>query len=123
MQKIELKKVDWTKGKKCYYWSDANFPLPPAVSESIPLMKRMNLEFEKEIGIRFTPIGNPRKVLDIKLVVYLLTNSMEGQTSWYVYRYEGSKRKYIEEYNSSWKDTPFEPSLSDLLNPEDYDLD
>ena len=120
---IELKKVDWTKGKKCYYWSDANFPLPPAVSESIPLMKRMNLEFEKEIGIRFTPIGNPRKVLDIKLVVYPLANSMEGQTSWYVYRYAGSKRKYIEEHNSRWKDIPFEPSLSDLLNPEDYDLD
>ena len=120
---IELKKVDWIKGKKCYYWSDANFPLPPAVSESIPLMKRMNLEFEKEIGIRFTPIGNPRKVLDIKLVVYPLANSMEGQTSWYVYRYAGSKRKYIEEHNSRWKDIPFEPSLSDLLNPEDYDLD
>ena len=120
---IELKKVDWTQGKKCYYWSDAEFPLPPAVSEAIPLMKRMNLAFEKEIGIRFTPVGNSRKVLDIKLVIYPLANSRDGQTSWYVYRYDGSKRKYIEEYNRRWTDMHIESALKDLLNPDDYDLD
>jgi len=119
---IELKKVDWTQGKKCYYWSDAEFPLPPAVSETIPLMKRMNLAFEREIGIRFTPVGNPRKVLDIKLVVYPLANSMDGQTSWYVYRYDGSKKKYIEEYNRRWTDMHIESALKNLLNPDDYDL-
>ncbi len=120
---IELKKVDWTQGKKCYYWSDAEFPLPPAVSEAIPLMRRMSLAFEREIGIRFTPVGNPRKVLDIKVVVYPLANSMDGQTSWYVYRYEGSKRKYIEEYNRRWTDMHIESALKDLLNPDDYDLE
>lgn len=120
---IELKKVDWTQGKKCYYWSDAEFQLPPAVSEAIPLMKRMNMEFEREIGIRFTPVGNPRKVLDIRLVIYPLANSMEGQTSWYVYRYDGSKRKYIEEYNRRRTEMHIGSTPIDLLNPEDYDLD
>lgn len=120
---IELKKIDWTQGKKCYYWSDEEFRLPPAVSEAIPLMKRMNMEFEREIGIRFTPVGNPRKVLDIRLVIYPLANSMEGQTSWYVYQYDGSKRKYIEEYNRRSKEMHIESTRLDLLNPEDYDLD
>ncbi len=113
---IELKKVDWAYGKKCYYWSDADFPLPPAVNKSIPLIKRMNLESEREIGIRFTPIGNQRKALDIKIVVYPLANSMDGQTSWYVYRYSGSKRKYIEDSNERWK------SLY-RLDIDDYDLE
>lgn len=120
---IEMKKVDWTQGKKCYYWSDAEFLLPPAVSEAIPLMKRMNMEFEREIGIRFTPVGNPRKVLDIKLVIYPLANSREGQTSWYVYRYDGSKRKYIEEYNRRRTEIHIGSTPIDLLNPEEYDLD
>lgn len=115
---IELKKVNQTQEKKCYYWSDAEFPLPPAVNIAIPLTKRRNLEFQREIGIVFTPVGNPRKVLDIKLVVFPLANRMEGQTSWYVYRYDGSKRKYIEEHNKDWMDI-----VENLLNPDDYDLD
>lgn len=86
-------------------------------------MKRMNMEFEREIGIRFTPVGNPRKVLDIKLVIYPLANSSEGQTSWYVYRYDGSKRKYIEEYNRRRTEMHIGSTPIDLLNPEDYDLD
>lgn len=120
---IELKKVDWTNGKKCYYWSDPDFILPPAVNESIPLMKRMDLEFEREIGIRFTPIGNQRKILDIKIVIYPLANSIDGQTSWYVYRYAGSKRKYVEEYNECWESSDNGFSKKYVLGIEDYDLE
>lgn len=120
---VELKKVDWAYGKKCYYWSDPDFPLPPAVNENVPPIKRMNLEFEREIGIRFTPVGNQRKVLDIRIVVYPLANSMDGQTSWYVYRYAGSKRNYIEEHNESWKSMNTESSQKYILDPNDYDLE
>lgn len=115
---IKLKKIDWEYGKKCYYWSAPDFPLPPAVNESIPLNKRMALEFERAIGIRFTPIGNKRKVLDIRIVVYPLANSRDGQTSWYVYRFAGSKKKYIEENNMRW-----EGINEYILDVNDYDLE
>ena len=105
---FELKKTKLSNGKMCYYWTDPNFPIPSGVSEKIPLDKRMSMEFEREIGIRFTPQGNPRKVLDIRIVIYPLSNSREGQTSWYVYKPFGSKANYIEFHK-------------ELFNSEDYD--
>lgn len=120
---VELKKVAREDGTKCYYWGDRDFPLPPAVNENIPLMKRMHLECEREIGIRFTPIGNQRKVLDIKIVVYPRENSVDGQTSWYVYKYAGSKRAYVEEYNEEWKSMNNEVFQRHVLGIEDYDLE
>ena len=105
---FELKKNKLSNGKMCYYWTDTNFLIPSCVSEKIPLDKRMSMEFEREIGIRFTPQGNPRKVLDIRIVIYPLSNSRDGQTSWYVYKPFGSKANYIEFHK-------------ELFNPEDYD--
>ncbi|MBQ6431666.1 MAG: hypothetical protein IJJ99_07320 [Oscillospiraceae bacterium] len=121
---IELKKADRGDGKTCWYWVDPSFPIPPAVNENIPLRKRLLLAFERGIGVRFTPVGNPRKVLDITVVVYPLENP-NGQASWCVYRLYGTKRDYIEQHNVGIQKTLDNGGRVGelLLNPDDYDLD
>lgn len=111
---ITLEKVKLTNGKHGFYWEDKDFAIPPAVSRDIPEMKRMDLEFKKQFGVRFVPQGNPRKVLDIKVAIYPLENSRDGQAVWYVYRYSKTKEEYIKEHNMGW--------VENKLNPDDFDL-
>jgi hypothetical protein len=120
---IELKKSKLKSGKTCYVWKDPSFPIPPGVSDIVPPMKRDKMEYEREIGVRFTPYGNPRKVLDIRIILYPLTNRREGQISWYVYKYFGSKHEYIKHQNNYIMNYHTSWSEDELFNPEDYDLD
>lgn len=92
------KKKDNT-GKYILLWRDENFNIPPAVNQNIPTTKRMKLEFEKEFGIRFFVRGNERKFLDIKVFIIPLENYHNGADCWYVYRYKGTKRNYVEKEN------------------------
>ena len=86
-------------GKYILWWQDENFNIPPAVNRDIPATKRMKLEFEKEFGIRFFVRGNERKFLDIKVFIIPLENYHNGADCWYVYRYKGTKRNYVEKEN------------------------
>lgn len=115
---IELKKVKLTNGKKAFQWEDREFVIPPAVSSDIPMMKRMDLEFKKQFGVRFVPQGNPRKVLDIMVVIYPIENSYEGQAVWYVYRWSKTKEAFIKKFNETWKNF----DSRNMLNPDDFDL-
>ncbi len=76
---IELKKVKLTNGKKAFYWENKDFVIPPAISADIPEIKRIKLEFKKMFGVRFVPQGNPKKALDIIVVIFPIENSSEGQ--------------------------------------------
>ncbi len=116
---IDLEIAELTDGRKCLLWKDPSFPIPPAVSESIPWMKRTWLAFEREIGVRFTPVGNPRKVLDITVAIYPLENP-HGLVSWCVYAGFGTKRRYIEKHNAMIGD---EQKELFWLDPDAYDLD
>ena len=120
---FELQKGKQRNGKMCYFWTDPDFPIPSSISGNIPFKKRMEMEFEREIGIRFTPQGNPRKVLDIKIVIYPLSNSRNGQASWYVYKSFGSKANYIEFHNEYIKKYHTTWNEDELFNPNDYDLE
>lgn len=121
---IELKKVCAKSGKHILYWCDKDFQIPPAVNPSIPEMKRMKIEFQRKFGIRFTIHGNPRKALDVKVFLIPIENP-KGSACWYVYKYAGSKRKFIEERNNglNYHEIPEGMRSPFMLNPDDYDLD
>ena len=113
---ITLEKVRCTDGKMALYWEDEKFNIPPAVSQDIPIMKRMDMEFKRQFGVRFAVHGNPRKILDVKVFIIPLENRQKGSACWYVYMYEGTKEEYIREYNEHCWDK------DQMLKPEDYDL-
>lgn len=114
---IKLEKTKTISGETVLYWEDKNFHIPPAVDSSIPIKRRMELEFKKTFGLRFTVRGNPRKVLDVMFFIIPLENRHEGAACWCCYLHSGTKERYIEEYNKCWAKHP-----EMWLDPKDYDL-
>lgn len=114
---ITLRKRKCANGETVLYWEDKNFNIPKAVDPSVPLMKKMKLEFEKAFGVRFFVSGNPRKLLDVKVSIIPLENFQKGSDTWFVYKLAKSKRAYIEQYNSTWNG-----DSNMQLNPDDFDL-
>ncbi len=114
---ITLKKIECKNGETALYWEDKNFNIPKAVDPSVPTMKKMQLEYEKEFGVRFFVSGNPRKLLDVKVSIIPLENYQDGSDTWFVYRYAKSKRAYIEDNNRTWR---YDSEMQ--LDPDDFDL-
>ena len=114
-----FEKIQLQSGKWVYHQSFPDFKIPGAVSENLPPKVFSDKEFDRKISLRFVPIGNKRKFLDIKITFMPINNPVEGQCSWLVWAYNSSKREYIEEYNEGWKE--FCPE--NMLNPDEYDLD
>ena len=81
-------------------------------------MKRMRAESEHGIIVRFVPHGNPRKILDIS-VVLVPDKNPQGQTGWNVWHAFGSKKAFIAQHNRSWSKHPNCADL--LLREEDFD--
>ena len=121
---IRLQKLQIPDGRYVLYWKNEDFQIPPAVNPAIPAMKRMEIEFQKEFGIRFTVQGNPRKALDVKVFIIPLENR-KGSACWYVFKSYGTKRNFIDHKNGgrNYNDIPAEQRTVFMLNPDDYDLD
>ena len=121
---IKLNKYYPPEGKPVLWWRDKNFVIPPAVNPDIPYNRKMDLEFEKEFGIRFTPCGNSRKTLDIKVFIIPLDNQ-KGSACWYVYKYHKTKRNYIDSHNEDVDRCNLSEAqrAESLLDPDDFDLD
>lgn len=115
---IELKKVQLSDGQWAYYYHDPGYKIPSKVDERLPMMKRMRLESEHSIIIRFVPHGNPRKILDIT-VVLVPDKNPQGQTGWNVWHHFGSKEAFIKFHNDNWSKLPNCEHL--LLREEDFD--
>ena len=115
---IELKKVQLSDGQWAYYYHDPGYKIPSKVDERLPMMKRMRLESEHSIIIRFVPHGNPRKILDIT-VVLVPDKNPQGQTGWNVWHQFGSKEAFIKFHNDNWSKLPNCEHL--LLREEDFD--
>ncbi len=79
---IELQESELMGGEKCYVWKDPYFQLPPAVNENLPLVKQINLGFDREISVCCTPKGNTENPESLRIVGIPLSNPMEGQVSW-----------------------------------------
>lgn len=114
---FELKKVQLSDGQWAYYYHDPGFKIFPKVDERIPAAKRMRVQSERSIIVRFVPHGDPRKILDISVVIVPDKNP-QGQTGWNVWHQFGSKKEYIRFHNSNWSEHPNCEHL--LLREEDY---
>lgn len=115
---IELQKVQLTDGQWAYYYHDPDFEIPQKVDERLPARKRIEAEFERSFVVRFVPHGNPRKILDIT-VVLVPDKNPAGQTGWNVWHSSGSKAAYIERYNRNWG--MHTPVKTQMLRIEDFD--
>lgn len=115
---IELSKAQLPDGQWAYSYHDPGFRIPPKVDDRLPRTKWMRVEREREIIVRFMPHGDPRKMLDIT-VVLVPDKNPEGQTWWNVWKHFGSKEAYIKFNNMSWKKHPDCEDM--ILNREDYE--
>lgn len=123
---ISLDKRQTADGMWIYYAELPELRLREKVPDGLPWRRKMDMEFEREVAVRFTPEGNPRKVLDITVHFIPLKNPA-GQCGWNVWVQYGSKQKYIEENNRRWGELckgPHGPRAEEvILNADDYDLD
>lgn len=115
---FELKKVQLSDGQWAYHYHDPGYRIPPKMDDRLPMMKRMRMEHERSIVVRFVPRGNPRKILDIT-VVLVPDKNLEGQTGWNVWHRFGSKQAFIKFHNDNWRGRPGGEHL--LLKEEDFD--
>ena len=102
----------------------SNFPIPPCVSRRLRKEKRDVLEYEQRIRLTFTPLGNPRKMLDIT-VAFIPHEHRQGGIQCNIWHPYGSKKAFIEHYNKITKRVQAMEGDTDdslpLLNEEDYD--
>lgn len=69
-------------GETILYWEDRHFSIPPAISSSIPEIRRMQLAFEKSFGVRFTVQGDPERAKEVKVYILPLENYQKGGICW-----------------------------------------
>ncbi len=112
---IRLEKVQLEDGRWVYCHHDPELVIPPKIDERLPKAVREELEFTRSVGIRFTPHGNKRKLLDIT-VQFIPDENPEGRTEWNVWRQFGSKENFIKEYNKR-----FVGAVQVPLRIEDFD--
>ena len=113
-----LEKVQLSDGQWAYYYHDPGYRIPAQVDDRLPMQKRMQIENERSIIVRFVPHGNPRKILDIA-VALVPDRNPQGQTGWNVWHQFGSKETYIQFYNNTWSKHP--GAVHSLLREEDFD--
>ena len=121
---IQLEKRQMQNGQWIYYAELRDFPIREGVKEGLSWKRESDEEWKREFGVRFTPEGDPRKLLDITVHFIPLKNP-EGQCGWCAWRWYGSKRAYIEELNRAKREIVEEHHAQGIkfLNPDDYDLD
>ena len=113
---LTLEKTQTKDGLWIWYAELPDFVLK-GIKLGLPPRKVMDEKYKNSFGLRFTPEGNNRKMLDITVRFIPLRNPA-GQCDWFVWKYAGSKRAYIEEHNRIWG------NFADArLNPADYDID
>lgn len=96
---ITFEKRKTADGKYILRWEDKNFQIPPAVNPGLPYMKRQQLEFEKQFGIRFYVKGDAQKFRDVEVHIIPLENSEEGRDWWNVQRYPQLLKFYNMQQN------------------------
>ena len=121
---FQLTRVQLTDGQWAYYYNDPGFRIPPKVDERLPFTKQMNMMREREIIVCFIPQGNPRKTLDITVIIQPDKNP-EGQTGWNVWHRWGSKEAFLAHHNAHEREMQekFPPGFwkDNSLNREDFD--
>lgn len=120
---IELKKIRLPDGQWAYHYHDPGYRIPPKVDDRLPPRKLFDKRHENSVTVRFIPHGNPRKILNIT-VVLMPDKNPDGLFSWNVLDHYSSKAELIARYNDGQymflelRDPDYVP---DLLHEEDFD--
>ena len=124
---VEFEKIERDDGSYVLTWQNEDIDIPPVPSKKLSHAKREKLEFERRFTFSYTPFGNNRKFLDIRICVAPLKNWIGGQDDTYVWKLYGSKRKFIERHNERCRRRTeygtFPKDPVGIIREEDYDLD
>lgn len=124
LQPITLEKMQLSDGQWVYGYHAPCFPIPAGPSRRLKWEKQWPLMVERGIGLEFVPRGDPRKALDITVIV-VPDHSPEGQVRWNVWEPWGSKGAFIDHHNKIWKKVRMleedESQCLPLLKKEDFD--
>lgn len=99
---IELKKMQLSDGQWAYCCHVPEILMPPGVPKRMKSEKRYVLEQERMRKLTFVPHGNPRKMLDITVLV-VPNGNPNNQARWNIWEQRGSKEAYINWHNKIWK--------------------
>ena len=118
---LQLEKRKMADGQWVYYAELPKFQIPAGVKKGTPIMKMMEEQYKRNVGVRFTPEGDARKRLDIKVHFIPLKNP-DGQCEWCVWQVQhGSKREYVQWFNNGRREPQFLKEQIDVttLDPDD----
>lgn len=97
---LQLEKRKTQTEQWIYYAELPDFPIREGVKEGLPWKRKSDEEWKRQFGVRFTPEGDPRKLLDITVHFIPLKNP-EGQCGWCAWRWYGSKQACRAEENTN----------------------
>lgn len=121
---MELKKIQLSDGQWAYCCHDPEILIPPGVPKRMKKEKRYQLEMERMRKISFIPHGNPRRMLDVTIVI-VPDGNPDNQAKWNVWQQYGSKEAFIKHYNNICKRVRAVEEDSDqclpLLKKEDFE--
>ena len=121
---LELKKIQLSDGQWAYYSHIPDILMPPGIRGRMKPEKRYQLEQERMRKISFVPHGNPRKMLDVTVLI-IPDGNPDNQAKWNIWHQHGSKEAFINWHNKIWKKVrAFETDpnqLLPLLKLEDFD--
>lgn len=99
---VDLNRIQLSDGQWAYCYHDSEILIPPGVPKRMKPEKRYQLEKKRMLRLSFVPHGNPRKMLDITVVVVPQGNP-ENQAKWNIWQQYGSKQEFIKYHNKIWK--------------------
>lgn len=99
---VSLTKVQLAGGEWAYAYHAPDFAIPPRIPRRITHEKFMMYLCQRKLTVKFVPHGNPRKMLDITVVLEPDQNP-QGQARWNIWHSKGSKKAFIEHHNKIWK--------------------
>lgn len=123
-RELELQKIQLSDGQWAYYSHISDILIPSGIRGRMKPEKRYQLEQERMRKISFIPHGNPRKMLDITILI-TPDGDPGNQAEWNVWQQHGTKEEFIKYHNKLWKRVrAFESDpnqLLPLLKLEDFD--
>lgn len=99
---LQPEKEQLPDGQWAYVCRVPEYEIPPAVPDRMLKEKRAQLRWTRYIRLFFTPHGNPRKMLDVT-VVMVPDENPQGQVVWNIWHPHGSKSEFIKHHNKMWK--------------------
>lgn len=101
-RELELKKIQLSDGQWAYCSHIPDMLMPPGIRGRMKPEKRYQLERERIRRISFIPHGDPRRMLDVTVVI-VPDGNPDNQAEWNIWKQYGSKEEFIKHHNKIWK--------------------